>query len=342
MPKFKNLEGQTINNWSIKEYRGLNKHKQSLWLIECKCGKMTQRIKTTSQMKTDKSCGCLNIENLNGLIFGRWKVISDPIFKNDGKRDRVYFRCECTCKDKTVKLVRSDMLKNKTSSSCGCYAKEVNTAHGLSRTRLYNIWFSMIDRCSNDNRSDYDRYGGRGISVCREWAAQESYIGLNNFIEWSLLNGYKDYLTIERVDVNGNYEPDNCTWASMDDQAKNKRNTIYLEIDKNQNKLVDLARENNINRSTLLNRYKSGIRNEQLLLSKKSLRTNEVVGVSYSNRDKAWRVYINYKKKRIELGRRKDKVEAIRLRLNAEAKYYGFENSPQKHLFEQYEVRANG
>lgn len=106
---------------------------------------------------------------------------------------------------------------------------ERNTKHGLcygengKKTRLYNIWVRMKQRCHDINASDFSRYGGRGISVCKEWV--NSYV---LFYEWSLANGYDDTLTIEREDVNGNYEPGNCSWIPMRDQARNKRNNHFI------------------------------------------------------------------------------------------------------------------
>lgn len=325
MGQFKDLTGQKINNWTIKEFKGFNKHQQSIWLVECNCKKHTQRIKTTSAIKADKSCGCLNVENLKGQHFGKWEVISDPISKNN---NRTYFKCKCSCENKTIALVRADQLKRGTSTSCGCYALEVRTKHGLSRDRITNIWYGMNDRCVNEKRDDYKNYGGRGIYVCNEWSDKNDYKGLKKFTEWALNNGYQEDLTIERIDVDGIYEPNNCTWITMSEQAKNKRCTIYLDVienkDEESDKLIDLCEKYNIHRGTLLNRYKKGICDAEILFSKENLHnTSGIIGVSYSNNQNNWRAYINVDGKRIELGRRKNKKEAIKLRLEAEIRYFG-------------------
>jgi hypothetical protein len=338
MGKRANLVGEKINNWLVKEYKGVNKFHQTLWLVECDCNKHTERIKTHSEIKQTKSCGCLDLENLNGQTFGRWRVISNPIIKNDNK---VYFLCECECNKHTTREVRADRLKNGSSQSCGCYATEQKTKHGLSRERITNIWYGMIDRCTNPNRNDYERYGGRGISVCDEWKENKDYSGLKNFYKWAINNGYEENLTIERKDVNGNYEPNNCEWITMEEQAKNKTNTIYINIDGKNEKLIDLADIHNIKRETLLKRYNNGIEDKELLLTPKNLHnTSGIIGVSYSSDQHNWRAFINVNKKRYELGRRKNKDEAIVLRLKAEKKYFG-ENALQSYLFAQYGIEVD-
>ena len=121
------------------------------------------------------------------------------------------------------------------------------------RERLYNIWLHMKDRCNNPNFKSYHNYGGRGISVCEEWA--NSY---QNFREWSLENGYSDELTIDRIDVNGNYSPSNCRWLTRQEQSYNKRtNKIITYRDRTQT-LTEWADELHINRNTLLYRIRRG------------------------------------------------------------------------------------
>ena len=132
-----------------------------------------------------------------------------------------------------------------------------NTIHGLSKgpdgkkTRLYNIWIRMKQRCFDTNSSDYNRYGGRGITVCPEW--NEKYA---TFYEWATENGYLDNLTIERKNNNGNYEPGNCLWILPKDQAKNRRNNHLISFRGETKILMDWSRQSGIDQALLRYRIK--------------------------------------------------------------------------------------
>lgn len=127
--------------------------------------------------------------------------------------------CDCG-KEKTV---RSDCLKNGTTKSCGCLNYENRPSkHGKSSTKLYHVWASMKNRCNNMNDTNYHHYGGRGITYSPEWEKFEPYY------EWSINNGYREGLSIDRIDVNGNYEPSNCRWVTMSFQQNNKRDNVLI------------------------------------------------------------------------------------------------------------------
>lgn len=128
------------------------------------------------------------------------------------------WECECEC-GKHIICNLTDLRKGHTKS-CGCLREEQLKKHGMSDTRIYKIWQNMVSRCYINSSTNYDDYGMRGILVCDEWKNSPE-----NFIEWGMNNGYKDGLTIDRIDVNGNYEPSNCRWATYKQQANNKRNT---------------------------------------------------------------------------------------------------------------------
>lgn len=164
--------------------------------------------------------------NLEGQKFGRLTVLSENGRTSKGA---VIWLCECECG--RMINVRGDNLRSGDVKSCGCLRREKMIEglkvrhpngfemHGMSRTRLCRIWQGMRRRCNNpkDDRCRY--YGGRGITVCHEW---DSFL---NFYEWSIAHGYNDSLTIDRIDVDGNYEPNNCRWATWAEQQKNKRTT---------------------------------------------------------------------------------------------------------------------
>ena len=123
----------------------------------------------------------------------------------------------------------------------------------------YNSYRSMMDRCENPNAHNYNLYGGRGIEICEDWH------DIEKFEEWVKSSGYEKGLTLERIDVNGNYEPSNCTWATRKEQANNRRNTTYVTIDGVTKTISEWAEFSGINRSTLNNRYCQGIRGIMLL-----------------------------------------------------------------------------
>lgn len=170
-----------------------------------------------------------NIVDYTGCKFSRWTVIEkvESTKETNGRTRRVW-KCKCECG--TVKNVLERTLVSGRSKSCGCLrkermaegAREKNKTHGMTDTRLYRIHRHMINRCCNQNDISYTHYGGRGIKVCDEW------MKFSCFYEWAMQNGYDDFLSIDRIDVNGDYCPNNCRWASLDEQANNKSTTKYF------------------------------------------------------------------------------------------------------------------
>lgn len=156
-----------------------------------------------------------------GEKFGRLTVLQE--IDKGGRKDR-RFLCLCEC-GKLHEVGKSNLLSGHVKS-CGCLTKEwcqkglSHKKHGLSHTRIDNIYKSMISRCYKPSNNRFHRYGGRGIKVCREW--------LNNkkvFFEWAFANGYSSNLSIDRINNDGNYSPDNCRWATPKEQANNKSNS---------------------------------------------------------------------------------------------------------------------
>ena len=158
--------------------------------------------------------------NLRGQKFGRWTVLEEA----DRQCGGVRWKCRCECG--TVRNVLAGSLRKGASTSCGCYNREVITTHGKSHTKLHHAWSSMKDRCTNPNAQEADRYINRGIKVCDEWL--NSY---EAFEEWALANGFRDGLSLDRIDNDGNYEPSNCRWATAKEQCRNRSNNLILTVD---------------------------------------------------------------------------------------------------------------
>lgn len=204
-------------------------------------------------------------DNLIGQKFGRLTVLGLSE-KQSGRKS--YWVCKCECGNK--KLVRSDCLKRGQVQSCGCMKKEQNginldqTTHGDtqrgSNKRLWQTWQGMKQRTSNPNNKAFAMYGGRGITVCDEW--QENYTA---FRDWALSHGYADNLTIERIDVNGNYEPSNCRWATLKDQCNNRRTNVLIEWEGKTQNIKQWADEKGFNYRVLHDRYhRYGLRPPEL------------------------------------------------------------------------------
>lgn len=201
-------------------------------------------------------------EDLGGNKYGRLTALE--IDWNKTKR-RTYWICECECGNK--KSVRSDCLKRGQVKSCGCLHKEqadINLnhgpTHGMTGTRLYEIWLGMKKRCYNSNSKRYNKYGGKGIEVCEEWRND-----FENFYKWAMENGYKDNLTIDRIDNDGDYRPENCRWATMKQQCNNRSSCIKIEYKGKRYTIKEIAEKLNIPAKTLYARYKRGDRDKRLL-----------------------------------------------------------------------------
>lgn len=153
--------------------------------------------------------------DLVGKKFNRLLVLKKAFRKNQ----KVMWECKCDCGN--ITYVNTFYLTGNKVRSCGCLHKEQlierNTTHNQRHTKLYETWKKMKDRCANPNATQYNNYGGRGITVCDEWKND-----FQPFYNWAMDNGYQEGLTIDRIDNDGNYCPQNCRWISLKEQQRNK------------------------------------------------------------------------------------------------------------------------
>lgn len=208
-----------------------------------------------------------NVIDLSGRRFGKLKILR--LDKERTKR-KSYWICECECGN--VKSIRGDTLN--VIQSCGCVKKQqdkinlgIKDNHNMTYHPAFAIWDSMMNRCFNPKSSSYKNYGERGITVCEEWK------DVKIFCKWMDDNNYNKTLSIERKDVNGNYEPSNCCLIPKEEQVWNTRVTRYIEIDGRKIPVAKTAREIGINPNTVWDRWKRGIRDYDRLFFKGNLQT---------------------------------------------------------------------
>lgn len=183
---------------------------------------------------------------LTGKKFGKLTVIE---FAFTNKHGQAMWKCKCECG--AEKTVLGSHLTSGHTVSCGKHARHFK--HGQRYTRLYRIWLGMKERCSNPNHTNFNLYGGRGITVCDDW--KHSF---ETFREWAMANGYADGLSIDRIDSNKGYCPDNCRWETNFAQNNNKRSSVMISYAGTTHNLKEWSIISGINYYTLYSRYKAG------------------------------------------------------------------------------------
>lgn len=248
------LTGKTFGRLFVVSFAWMERSK-SYWLCRCQCGKGTVVQGQSLINQHTRSCGCLRsdevsermFEDLLGRRFGRLVVIECA---GQAKKDGNYrWKCRCNCGNE--KIVLASNLKTGRVSGCGC----VSIKHARTNSLEWRSWTSMKARCSNPNVYSYERYGGRGITVCERWLGKD---GFKNFLA-DMGNRPSPEHTLDRIDSNGNYEPGNCRWATKIEQATNRRNTVMVTCNGETLSVEGWGRRNGIQSGTIRRRISKGM-----------------------------------------------------------------------------------
>jgi len=188
---------------------------------------------------------------MTGKVFGRLTVLKETDERSNGGAIKYLCRCECG----NLKIISGTALRSGVTISCGCYNHDVITKFGKSvyKEKLYSVWNGIKNRCRNPNDRAYKNYGGRGITICRQW--EKDY---QIFREWAFENGYKNGMWIDRIDNDGPYSPENCRWSTSKEQSKNKRTSVFVMYKGKRMNLADAAEQSGIKWSTLRRRINLG------------------------------------------------------------------------------------
>lgn len=201
--------------------------------------------------------------DLTGQKFGRLTVVE---FAGVNKNTRNYYwYCKCDCGNPEKLKISSANLKNGATKSCGCLQKEraseANKKHGDSKTKLFMVWSDMRHRCNNPKHHAYRWYGGKGIKVCEEW--DNNYV---LFKKWAYSSGYKEGLTIDRKDADKNYCPENCCWASRQQQSSHLSSCNCFEFFNKKYYVSQFCREMKVSRFTFYKYTSDGINVNSLMI----------------------------------------------------------------------------
>ena len=243
------LTGQRFGKLTVQECVQ-DKHGKVRWRCLCDCGNESFVFGAILRRGGSKSCGCRRKdakENLMGQKFGRLTVTGEA--PNSGEATR--WVCLCDCGNELI--VRSQSLKKGNTKSCGCLRAEMMTTHGLIDHPLYSVYQGIKGRCYQKSNRTYENYGGRGIRMCDEWHNDPSA-----FIKWAEDAGWSPGLTIDRLDNDKDYGPDNCKISTMKEQARNRRTTQKIMYNGEERLALDLIEESGLRACTVRGRVAWG------------------------------------------------------------------------------------
>ena len=235
-------------------------HKPSdRWWVECDCDCGGEHELHIGNLRRAKSCGCLSkgrIGDYSGERFGEWAVIKRVARPDHIQNSQAYWLCRCDCG--TESAVAGPALRRGHSLSCGCnLAGRIGRAsiHGMTGSPEWYCWDSVLSRCYNPNDASFSRYGGKGIEVCERW--QRGPAGFLNFYE-DMGARPADKDSIDRIDNTGHYTPNNCRWATHQEQANNRSSNRLLTYNGETRTVMEWSRLKRISRSTLSGRIDRG------------------------------------------------------------------------------------
>ncbi len=191
-------------------------------------------------------------KDMTGMKFGRLSVIEEA---GRDKFGNTTWKCRCDCGN--IVVLVGYQIRSGHTQSCGCLhiesTSKLNKSHGGARTPLYIKWVSIKSRCNNPKSVEYKSYGGRGITICKEWESD-----FDCFKKWALQNGYSPGMTIERIDVNKGYNPENCCWIPANEQARNTRRTVRIPCGDSYMTAQEVARLTNRHPQSIIDWFRTG------------------------------------------------------------------------------------
>ena len=251
-------KGTRFGNLTVLEEAERTSKSRRQFLCQCDCG--NKKIVPLADLRSghSKTCGCrgtvlrrIRIEDYIHKRYGKLVVIGEAEQKK-GERYRVKCRCDCgNIKDYSLLNLENKIMPTR---SCGCGRNEHDGIKNRSKEKLYQTYDNMKQRCLNPKTPNYYNYGGRGIKVCSEWLE-----GYPKFRKWAMENGYKEGLTLDRIDNNGDYEPNNCRWVDMKIQSNNTRVNVFITYNGETHTIAEWSDITGIPYHRLQVRYQKGM-----------------------------------------------------------------------------------